>query len=107
MASKLDTLISYLDALDRRPSLRDLTDQLQKLDISCDDMAGFLLFDPRRYQRNLVRAGQWYHLWVMCWKNGQRSPIHDHTGSVCAVRILRGAATVTRFELTPNGHVKA
>jgi DMSO/TMAO reductase YedYZ molybdopterin-dependent catalytic subunit len=43
----------------------------------------------------------------MCWKNGQRSPIHDHATSGCVVRILRGTATETRFEFAPNGQVKA
>jgi cysteine dioxygenase len=43
----------------------------------------------------------------LCWKNGQRSPIHDHKGSVCALRVLRGILTETLFEFTPNGHVKA
>ena len=44
---------------------------------------------------------------MLCWKNGQRSPIHDHTGSSCGVRVLRGTLTETLFELAPNGHVKA
>jgi cysteine dioxygenase len=43
---------------------------------------------------------------VLCWRNGQRSPIHDHTGSNCAVRVLRGTMTETLFEFAPNGHVK-
>lgn len=107
MVSKLDAFLSYLDALAGRPSLRDLIGRLQKLDIDCSDLADFLRFDERQYQRNLIRAGRWYHIWALCWRSGQRSPIHDHTGSACAVRVLRGTATVTRFDLTPNGHVKA
>ena len=43
----------------------------------------------------------------MCWKNGQRSPIHDHTASSCALRVLRGTATATQFKFAPHGHVKA
>ncbi len=107
MASKLAPLLAYLDGLEGRASLDELTALLRRLDLSDDDLAGFLRFDDRHYQRSLVRAGRWYHLWVLCWKNGQRSPIHDHTGSTCGVRVLRGTATVTRFETAPNGHVKA
>jgi cysteine dioxygenase len=44
---------------------------------------------------------------VLCWKNGQRSPIHDHSGSACVVRVLQGKLTETLFEFAPNGHVKA
>src|SRR5205807_7632445 len=46
-------------------------------------------------------------IWVLCWRNGQRSPIHDHRGSSCGVRVLRGTMTETQFAFAPNGHVKA
>jgi DMSO/TMAO reductase YedYZ molybdopterin-dependent catalytic subunit len=107
MSTKLAALLDFLDGLDGRAPLTPLTDLLRRLELSCEDLADFLRFSDRTYQRNLVRAGDWYHLWVMCWKNGQRSPIHDHTDSSCAVRVLRGTATVTNFAFAPNGHVKA
>ncbi len=107
MHTKLAALLDYLDGLDGRAPLNDLTDLLRRVDLSCADVADFLHFSDRDYQRNLVRAGRWYHLWVLCWKNGQRSPIHDHLGSSCGVRVLRGSATVTNFVFAPNGHVKA
>jgi DMSO/TMAO reductase YedYZ molybdopterin-dependent catalytic subunit len=107
MASQLERLLTYLDGLDDRPRLDELEALLKRLDLGPADLAEWTRFSPRNYQRNLVRAGPWYHLWVMCWRNGQRSPIHDHTGSVCAVRVLAGTATATRFEFAPNGQVKA
>src|SRR5579885_3589492 len=107
MHTKLAALLDYLDGLDGRAPLNDRTDLLRRVDLSCADVADFLHFSDRDYQCNLVRAGRWYHLWVLCWKNGQRSPIHDHLGSSCGVRVLRGSATVTNFVFAPNGHVKA
>jgi cysteine dioxygenase len=56
---------------------------------------------------SLVRSAPNYHAWVLCWKNGQRSPIHNHSGSACVLRVLRGTLTETLFEMAPNGHVKA
>ena len=35
-----------------------------------------------------------------------RSPIHDHAGSTCGLRILRGTATETVFERSPSGLIK-
>jgi DMSO/TMAO reductase YedYZ molybdopterin-dependent catalytic subunit len=107
MASKFDALFNYLDALERRPAVAELQARLRQLDIDCADLAAFLRFDDRHYQRNLVRAGRCYHLWALCWKNGQRSPIHDHASSVCGIRVLRGVATITSFAMAANGHVKA
>jgi cysteine dioxygenase len=107
MSRSLDSLFAYLDKLQTRPPLAELSDALRRLDITCDDVADFVRFSEKSYMRNLVRGSDWYHVLVLCWKNGQRSPIHDHAGSSCAVRVLRGTLTETLFEFTPHGHVKA
>lgn len=107
MAKTLAGLIEYLDSLEDRAALADLLIELSQLQVSCDDLAEHVRFSNRGYMRNLVHGGEWYHLLAICWKNGQRSPIHDHAGSSCGVRVLRGVATETRFEFAPNGHIKA
>jgi cysteine dioxygenase len=98
MTRSLDALLTYLDGLDDRAPLDELAARLAATDICCEDVAEFIQFSDRGYMRNLVQAGSWYNVLVLCWKNGQRSPIHDHLGSSCAVRILRGAATETLFD---------
>jgi cysteine dioxygenase len=107
MARSLESLVRYLDGLAGRPALADLAAAVAPLPVDWADVADFVRFSERGYTRNLVRAGPWYHLLVLCWKNGQRSPIHDHAGSSCCVRVLRGTLTETRFAFAPNGHVKA
>ena len=54
-----------------------------------------------------MHAGPAYHAWILCWRAGQRSPIHDHRGSSCGVRVISGEATETAFEMTEEGHVFA
>jgi cysteine dioxygenase len=105
VAKTLTELTQYLDGLTDRAPLDELAAHLEELDIDCDDVADFVHFSGQSYTRNLVRAGPWYHLLVLCWKNGQRSPIHDHAGSSCGLRVLRGTLTETLFEFAPNGHV--
>jgi cysteine dioxygenase len=107
MVARLEPLFRYLDGLQGRAQLTELSELLTRLEITCDDVADFIRFSDRGYLRNLVRAGPWYHVLVLCWKNGQRSPIHDHAGSSCGVRVLRGTMTESKFVFTPNGHVKA
>jgi cysteine dioxygenase len=103
----LPDLIAYLDALSGRAPLDDLLELLACLEVEPADLAEHVRFSTQGYTRNLVRAGPWYNLLVLCWKNGQRSPIHDHTGSSCAVRVLRGVLTETAFAFAPHGRVKA
>jgi cysteine dioxygenase len=103
----LDDLFAFLDGLDGPPKLTQLTAALARLDVECDDVPEHVRFAERTYARNPLRSGPHYQAWVMCWRNGQRSPIHDHKGSRCGVRVLRGTLTETYFEFAPNGHVKA
>jgi cysteine dioxygenase len=103
----LNDLFSFLDRLQGRAPLEQLVPLVRELDVDCDKLAKFVLFSDRTYRRNLVRAGPWYNVLVLCWKNGQRSPIHDHAASSCALRVLRGTLTETLFEFAPHGHVKA
>jgi cysteine dioxygenase len=107
MAKSIEDLCRFLDNLEDRVDLPDLLIELNGLQVDWDAIADYVCFSERGYARNLVRAGEWYHLLVLCWKNGQRSPIHDHAGSSCGVRVLRGTMTETRCEFAANGHVKA
>ena len=107
MTGSLEPLFRYLDSLDGRPPLADLAAHVRRLEVVWDDIREFVRFSDQGYTRNLMRSGPSYHVLVLCWKNGQRSPIHDHAGSACCVRVLRGTMTETIFEFTPNGHVKA
>jgi cysteine dioxygenase len=107
MSPALEELFDYLDNLAGRAPVKELASRLSRLNIRCEDVADHIRFSDRHYARNLVRAGPWYHVLVLCWQNGQRSPIHDHTGSSCGVRVLRGTATETSFEFAPSGDVVA
>ncbi len=107
MARSLDELCRFLDRIEERVDLSDLLIELSQLQLRFEDVAEYARFSERGYTRNLMFSGEWYHLLVLCWKNGQRSPIHDHAGSSCGIRVLRGTMTETRFEFAPNGHVKA
>ncbi len=100
-------LFDYLDGLEGRAALPALAAQLAQLDMSCADLEEHINFSDRSYARNLVRAGPYYYALVLCWKNGQRSPIHNHRGSTCGVRVLRGILTETRFDFAANGMIKA
>jgi cysteine dioxygenase len=106
-AGSLAGLFQYLDNLEGRAPLVELLAELTQLSADPSELAEFMRFSRQTYARNLVRGGPWYQALVLCWRNGQRSPIHDHAGSSCGVRVLRGVMTETLFEFAPNGHVKA
>src|SRR5262245_33940546 len=75
--------------------------------VTLEDVRPFLSFAVDHYVRNLMYAGPSYQALVLCWHSGQRSPIHDHRGSSCAVKIISGVATETVFAQGPNGMLYA
>lgn len=103
----LDDFLAELDSYTERVPLDRLTALLRRLDVSLDDVIDCARFNDERYQRNLLRSGSAYHALILCWRNGQRSPIHDHRGSSCGVRVLKGVMTETLFEVSANGLIFA
>jgi cysteine dioxygenase len=103
----VDSVFEELDQATERLSLRTILDWFRATDLTADDVADYLVFRPDRYVRNLLHEGPAYQALVLCWRNGQRSPIHNHRGSNCGVKVLRGVATETQFARAPNGMVYA
>lgn len=105
----MDTAIENLFAPLQRPTARLTLDELrhwlEEVPIDVEDVRPWVRFSSQRYQRNLIHGGPAFHALVLCWRNGQRSPIHDHRGSACAVRVLQGVATETIFQRSANGLV--
>ena len=104
-----DELFHELDQFAERIPLDLLADRLRQLNVAWAELDPYVKFAADTYRRNLMHAGPAYHALILCWKNGQRSPIHDHFGSSCGVRVLRGTCTETIFqrtgERTGAGHI--
>jgi cysteine dioxygenase len=107
MELTLESWFAELDGYGSRIPLQVLTAGLKRVRVDLDAVRPFVQFSEEKYRRNLMHAGPAYHALVLCWRNGQRSPIHDHRGSACAVRIISGGATETVFEMTEEGRLFA
>lgn len=104
MASeKLTPLLEKLDALTERAPLAMLREELSRLDITRADLGGACRFSDDHYRRNIIKRTDEYELVALCWKPGQRTPIHDHVGSTCGLLVVEGDATETRYELDADG----
>src|SRR5438309_646585 len=105
MELTLEQWFAELDQYHDRIPLTVLTRGLKQVRVDLEAVQSFVQFSPERYRRNLMHAGPVYHALVLCWRNGQQSPIHDHRASSCAVRVIHGEATETVFEMTEEGNV--
>jgi cysteine dioxygenase len=100
---KLAALLKYLGALDGRADLAVLARMLSELNLGVEDVKAACHFGSCSYKRNTVAASPHFELLVLCWRSGHCTPIHDHQGSSCAFRVLKGTATEIRFRHTPSG----
>jgi cysteine dioxygenase len=93
----LSALIETLNAQNDPPSLKQLYSWLENTCISEDELAPYLGFKERTYWRHLVCRSAVVEMLVLCWKPGQRTVIHDHSGSVGAVLVQQGVLWETMF----------
>ncbi len=104
--SKLAPLVEYLDSLTKRADLETLQGLLESAGVTREDLKAVCKFKCECYQRNRIKATQWYELVALCWQSGQKSQIHDHASSSCAFRVVEGTVTERRFEKNPDGTVR-
>jgi cysteine dioxygenase len=105
MTSVIESAFAALDRFADQLPLPAIMDWFRQKPLTLQDLSSFLTFNPARYVRNRVHDGPAYQALVLCWRNGQRSPIHNHRGSHCGVKVLQGVATETIFTRAPNGLV--
>lgn len=105
MVGKLKSAFAELDRHAGQLSVQAMLEWFVGMPLTVEDVASYLAFRPERYVRNRLHDGPAYQALVLCWRNGQRSPIHNHRGSNCGVKVLRGVATETLFARAPNGLV--
>ena len=94
----LQSLVERLESLTAVPSLEDANRLVSQTDISAQEIAPYLGFKTGNYSRHRVMRNQFVEMLVLCWKPGQRTPIHDHNGSHGAVLIHKGIMWETTFE---------
>ncbi|WP_165226294.1 cysteine dioxygenase [Aquisphaera insulae] len=102
---RLEKLLQLWDAREEAIPLAELKRGLAGLNLEAEDIADAIGFDERAYRRATVHSRPHYEMFVMCWRSGQASPIHDHAGSSCVVLVVSGEATETRYRRVPSGQL--
>jgi adenylyl-sulfate kinase len=97
VSAAIDRLRASIDSL---PELNAeaLARALVASQVTLDDVAEWVRFDPLNYRRNLIFRTERYELRLLCWLPRQRSSLHGHGSSACAFRILQGTSTEIRMQ---------
>ncbi|KAF7720713.1 hypothetical protein EC973_006309 [Apophysomyces ossiformis] len=73
---------------------------MERYSSNADDWNQYTMFDhSRAYTRNLIDSGNGkFNLMILAWSKGQQSPIHNHSGSHCIMKILDGELQETLYD---------
>jgi len=91
----------------REMKLPDLRRFISDLKPEPSEIQPYIHFTEERYARNLVYKCDNFECLVLCWRPGQRSPIHDHANSICTVYTLQGMLAADNYRKMANGHIRA
>lgn len=93
----LRSLVQALESRTSEPSLDQIYDWLKNAQISVEELQPYVSFKEGNYWRHRVCRNAFVEMLVLCWRPGQRTPIHDHNGSHGGVKVYRGTMWETIF----------
>lgn len=97
----LPDLRRALESQSSLPSLEQIYHWLRSAQISPEELSPYIAFKEGNYFRHRVCRNQFVEMLVLCWRPGQRTPIHDHNGSHGGVKIWEGRLWETIFSFDP------
>ncbi len=66
---------------------------------------GYCSWSNESYTRNCIVENEKFELILLCWEKGQFTPIHDHGGEECWVRVIEGEFRETIYKESELGEL--
>ncbi len=79
---------------------------IRAMEIPYDEWERFFTWKEEGYTRNSVFKNDKYELLVICWEQGQDSPIHDYDSKEAWIHILRGQLKEEKFKKRDDGKIE-
>jgi len=79
--------------------LNKVNNYMSNYNSSLNEYKRYVFFDKnRKYTRNLIATDNInFTLMLLCWNPDQGSPIHNHSGSECFMRVLEGKLLESQY----------
>jgi len=77
----------------------EVYDLLENSTLPKKDIKDYIRFDKAKYTRHLIHRDSLFELLLMCWKPGQKAPVHGHEGEKCFMRVEEGSLLFTNYTL--------
>jgi cysteine dioxygenase len=73
-------------------SLRTIIDNI--------DYKDFILFHDEKYNKILLAQNEKYDVYLICWRTGQKTRVHDHPSGGCLMKIVSGTLLEENYRST-------
>lgn len=91
--TSLKKLLEVLSGCDGQ----DYFDIAKRLSLPEEELLPFAFWSADNYTRNCVHRTDEYELLLLCWEEGQETPIHCHNGEECWVYLAEGKLREKRY----------
>ncbi len=81
------------------------TDIVRSITLPSSAFDSFCSWSQDSYTRNCIVENDKFELILLCWEKGQFTPIHDHGGEECWVKIIEGEFRETIYKLDETGEL--
>ena len=81
---------------------KDYVGLIKRIDLDTMDFSPYQFWSQDHYTRNCIVRTKKHELILLCWEEGQETPIHCHAGEECWVYLLQGEMKEVRYEDEEN-----
>jgi cysteine dioxygenase len=94
----IDSLVEKLKSLEANPittaGVLGVLDDLQVEDAS---VRRYAQWSDEKYMRHLLHRDELFEVILLCWKPGQRTPVHTHNGQLGWATLVQGELEVVNY----------
>jgi cysteine dioxygenase len=106
-ARGLGWLVRELDSLDGSLDPRTVRELLTTAHLDLQEVAPYVELGVNSYARRCVVRRENYEVLVLTWSQAQGSVAHDHSGSLCGLKVVQGQLTEELFSESADGRVRS
>ena len=90
----LDQLLEELKSIRTEKEYKKI---VKRLGIPLRDFEPYAHFSKKHYTRNCIARTKEFELILLCWEEGQETPVHCHNNQECWVYVIDGEFEEVRF----------
>ena len=99
-------LNNLITALSSSPKTK-FSKLIKSLRLKIGDFESYANWSRKGYVRNCIVENEHFELILICWSAGQKTPIHDHGGEECWVKVIDGKLKETIYRNDENDELVA